>query len=166
MRHLLVGRLVWPCLVVATLLALSTARAQSPPPYPPPPPPGPAGSDEIARCLCLNRDIGTLRGNLAARQQQYQAVQDQLAELDTRLAREREQMDVNNPQSVAQFRELLARRDALFRRSTGPEFSAYSEATARYNARVNEYNGQCANRAQAPDIVARLQPTLTCPPPQ
>lgn len=166
MRRLLIGWRAWPRLVVVAMLAASSARAQSTlPPYPPPPP-GPAGSDETARCLCLNRDINALRVNLAATQQHYQAVKDELAELDARLDRERGQMDVNNPQSVAQFRELLARRDALFRRSTGPEFTTYSEATARYNARVNEYNAQCANRPQDPDIVARLTPTLACPPPQ
>lgn len=165
MRHLLVGWRVWPCLVVATMLVLSAARAQSPLPAYPAPPPGPPGTDEIAHCLCLNRDIGALRGNLAARQQAYQAVQEELSGLDTRLGQQREQMDVNNPQSVAEFRELLARRDALFRRSTGPEFNSISEATAHYNARVNEYNAQCANRPQDPDIVARLQPTLACPKP-
>ncbi len=76
---------------------------------------------------------------------------------------ERATIDVNNPQSVAQFRQLLARRDAAFRRQSGPEFTELSGVTQRYNASVNEYNARCANRPRNPILLRQVEATLSCP---
>jgi hypothetical protein len=74
-------------------------------------------------------------------------------------------MDVDNPQSVARFRQLLGQRDAVFQRSTSLAAGDLAGATERYNARVNEYNARCANRPRDPVLLDRVQATLSCPPP-
>ncbi len=60
---------------------------------------------------------------------------------------------------------MLAQRDAAFRQQSGPTLGAFSDVTGRYNARVNEYNARCANQPRNPDVLARVQATLSCPPP-
>lgn len=162
---------------LAVLTAAAGALAQVPPyppapAYPPPPaytpvpPPVASEAGEIAACLCLNREVGALSAELSARQQAYNAAQGEVARLDAELQRARARIDVNNPQSVAEFRQLLARRDTAFRRQTGSAFTSLSEATAHYNARINQYNAQCANRPQNPEVIARVQATLACPAPR
>ena len=80
------------------------------------------------------------------------------------MARERSTIDVNNPDAVARFKALLERRDAAYRQSVGPVHADATQSTARYNARVNEYNARCANRPFNSVLVAQIQPTLSCPP--
>jgi hypothetical protein len=157
---------------VAAMAAISPALAQAPP-YPPPPPPylvapapalsGEAG--EIAACLCLRQAVDVLGADMAAKQRDRDAVNDELSRLDAEMQSARADMNVDDPASVARFRQLLERRDAAFRRSTGLVTGDLSSATSRYNARVNEYNTRCASRPRDPGLVASVQATLSCPPP-
>ncbi|HVB15289.1 MAG TPA: hypothetical protein VNF04_02030 [Stellaceae bacterium] len=158
------------CAGLAVFAVACTSFAQAPP-YPAPPvyppaPPLPASPEttEIAACLCLGQTVSTLSADLTAKQQAYQAAQDELARLDAQLRSARRQVDVNNPQSVAQFRQLLAQRDGAFRRDRGPVFTDMSRATERYNARISEYNARCANQPRNPDLLNQVQATLSCPP--
>ena len=158
---------------LAAFAMASAALAQAPPPYPPPPPPAAAApvppaspeAAEIAACLCLWQSVNALSAEMNARQQSYNAIQDELTRLDGELQTERARIDVNNPQSVAHFRQLLEQRDAAFRRSTTMATGDLADVTARYNARTNEYNARCANRPRDPRLVASVQATLACPPP-
>jgi hypothetical protein len=159
----------------AVFAAASVADAQAPPPpYPPPPPayapapPLPASPEasEIAACLCLWQEMDAASADLSANQRAYQAVQDELGRLDSQLQSARAGVDVNNPQSVGQFRQLLEQRDTVFQRDRGTALTALSGATERYNARANEYNARCANRPRDPALLARVQATLSCPPPR
>ena len=142
---------------VAAVAAVSPAGAQVPPGMP--------ETAQIAACLCLGQAIAALGADLAARQGSYAAVVDELARLDSELARERAVMDVNDPQSVARFRQLLEQRDAAFRRSRSLAAGELSRATEHYGDRVNEYNARCANRPREPALIGRVQATLSCPPP-
>ena len=156
---------------VAAIAASSPAVAQAPF-YPPPPPPyaaapapvlsGEAG--DIAACLCLRQAVDTLGADMAAKQRSRDAVNDELTRLDAEMQRARAGMDVNDPASVARFRQLLEQRDAAFRRSTGLVTGDLSSVTGRYNQRVNEYNARCANRPRDPGLLASVQATLSCPP--
>jgi hypothetical protein len=141
---------------VAAVAAASPAAAQVPP--------SPEAT-EIAACLCLGQVVSALSADTAARRGSYAAVQDELARLDAQLQSERAAMDVDNPQSVARFRQLLGQRDAVFQRSTSLAAGDLAGATERYNARVNEYNARCANRPRDPVLLDRVQATLSCPPP-
>jgi hypothetical protein len=141
------------------------------PGYPVAPPPmvapAPALSGEpaeIAHCLCLGQAVNMLHADMDAKQRAYDAVRDELARLDAQLQSARARMDVNNPQSVAQFRQLLEQRDAVYKRSTGLVTGDLSSATTRYNARVSEYDARCANRPRDPVLVSQVQATLACPP--
>jgi len=163
---------------IAVIAAASSAAAQAPG-YPPPPPgypqpqpppyaavPAPALSGEageIAACLCLAQAVSTLHADMDAKQRAYDAVRDELARLDSQLQAARAGMNVDNPQSVAQFRQVLEQRDAALKRSTGLITGDLSSATARYNARVNEYNPRCANRPRSPELLSQVQATLSCP---
>jgi len=157
---------------VAAVAAASPAVAQAPLYSPPPPPyygagPAPALSGEpgeIAACLCLQQAVGALGADMAAKQRSRDAVNDELRGLDAQLQSARSGMDVNDPAAVARFRQLLERRDAAFRRSTGLVTGDLSSVTARYNQRVNEYNARCANRPRDPGLLASVQATLSCPP--
>jgi hypothetical protein len=146
---------LWGC--VAAVAAASPASAQGRPGMP--------EAAEIAACLCLGQAVAALGADLAAQQGSYAAVRDELARLDSDLARERAGMDVNNPRSVARFRQLLEQRDAAFRRSRSLATGDLNRATEHYNYRVNEYNARCANRPRNPVLLGQVQATLACPPP-
>ena len=154
------------CAGLAVFAAAAASFAQAPPPYPAPPiyPPASPPATELAACLCLGRTLGAVHAELTAKQQAYQAGQDELTRLDAQLQAARGSVDVNNPQSVAQFRQLLEQRDGVFQRERGPAFTDLSRATERYNARSAEFNARCANQPRNPETIARLQATLSCPP--
>jgi hypothetical protein len=141
-------------LALAALSLPGAALAQVPPSEP----------AEIGACLCLQQAVSTLSAEMNARSQALDAVTRQLADLDAQLARDRSTINVNDPDAVARFKALLERRDAAYRQSVGPVYGDATQATARYNARVNEYNARCANRPFNSVLVAQIQPTLSCPP--
>jgi hypothetical protein len=152
MNRLALGVILRSGLVVAAL-APGAAEAQVPPEV-----------AEIAACLCLQRAVATLSAEMNTRNQALDTVTRQLADLDSQLARERSTINVNNPDAVARFKALLERRDAAYRQSIGPVHAEAEQATARYNARVSEYNARCANRPFNSATVAQVQANLVCPP--
>jgi len=140
--------------VMAVLAAALPAMAQAP------------EAADIASCLCLKQAIDALGADLSMQQRSYGSVQEELNRLDGELAAARANMDVNNPQAIAHFRQLLEQRDAAYRRSTGLVTGDLNGVTQRYNARVGEYNARCANRPRDPGLLASVQARLACPPPQ
>jgi hypothetical protein len=119
---------------------------------------------EITACLCMSQAASALAADMNTKTQTLDATNRQVADLNAQLARERSTINANNPDAVANFKALLERRDAAYHQSVGPVFSAASQATARYNAQISEYNARCANRPFNSALVAQLQPTLRCPP--
>jgi hypothetical protein len=147
---------IGPAWALAFALALGTASAQVLPPEP----------AEIAACLCLQRSVAALGADMNVKNQALEGVKQQLAGLDSQLARDRSTINVNDPDAVARYKALLERRDSAYRQSNGPAHADATQATARYNDRVAEYNARCANRPFNSAIVAQVQATLACPPPQ
>jgi hypothetical protein len=141
---------------LAAALVPATATAQGLPPEP----------AEIAACLCLQQSVAALGAEMNAKNQALETVKQQLASLDSQLARDRSAINVNDADSVARYKALLERRDAAYRQSIGPVHADATQATARYNQRVSEYNARCANRPFNSAIVAQVRATLACPPPQ
>ena len=123
--------------------------------------PVPVGPD----CVCLRVAVDALGADLAVKRQAYDGMQGEIGQIDNQLQSERSGMDVNNPEAIARFRQLLERRDALFRQSSGPVFGELSAATDRYGARVQEYNARCAGRPMDPALLAQAQARGACPPP-
>ncbi len=143
-------------LLAAGLLVLAggaTARAQ-------------ISSDpaQITACLCEQQGLAALSSDMSAKTQALAAVRQHLAALDAQLSRERSALDVNNPEQEARYKALLDERDAAYRQSIGPVVTNADQATARYNAHVAQYNGQCANRQFDSVLMAQIAAHLACPP--
>ncbi|HMD64461.1 MAG TPA: hypothetical protein VKF83_10880 [Stellaceae bacterium] len=138
---------------LVAVFAPAVARAQIPP-----------EAAEISACLCLQQAVSTLSAEMKAKTQALDAVNRQVADLDSQLARERSTLNVNSPDAVARYKALLERRDGVYGQSVGPVHAEAAQATARYNARVNEYNARCANRPFNSAIVTEMQAHLVCPP--
>jgi hypothetical protein len=134
-------------------LAAGAVKAQMPPEV-----------AEITACLCLQQAVSTLSAEMNAKRQALDTVTRQLSDFDSQLARERSVINVNNPDAVARYKALLEQRDAVYRQSIGPIHAEATQATARYNARVSEYNARCANRPFNSAIVVQMQVNLVCPP--
>lgn len=156
------SRARWAAVVLgAGMLAVSAApsRAQLPPP------PGSPEAADIASCLCLKQEVDALNVASAAKRREYNDAYAELGRIDSQLEAERARMDVNDPAAVARFRQLLQRRDDLFRRSTTELAPSAARVAERYNARVSEYNSRCADRPRDPRLLAEVQATLVCPRP-
>jgi hypothetical protein len=119
---------------------------------------------EITACLCQQQGIATLSADMSSRTQALAGARQRVADLDAQLLQARQGMDVNNADSVARYKALLAQRDQAYQASIGPVVGDADQATARYNAHVNQYNTQCANRMFNADMMAQLQAHLACPP--
>jgi hypothetical protein len=139
------------CLAVCT--TVGSAAAQSVPP------------DEIATCVCLRRAVDALGAEMTAKQQGLADLRSELERATTELEATRSRMDVNDPQAGAHFREMLAHRDALFRRASGDAVTDAGSAVERYNRSSEEYNSRCANRPMNPGLLERAQANLACPAP-
>jgi hypothetical protein len=145
------------CAAVAlSCAAIAPATAQVPPPS--------SEAADIAACLCLQRAIPALEAAMTQRGAAFEASRQEVANLDAQLQSGRATINVDSPDAVAQFRQLLERRDAAFRNSSGPAFTQYSSAVALYNDRVNEFNARCAGRPRNPALLNQVQATLVCPP--
>ena len=59
------------------------------------------------------------------RERAYEASRREVADLDAQLQSARMSLNVDNPNAVAQFRQLLDRRDAAYRQSSGALFNQY-----------------------------------------
>ena len=101
-------------------------------------------------CYCLKQSVDATQVDMVAKQQAFSASQTRLNELDSQLNAARGQVNVNDPQAVAQFRQMLSERDQLFRQSSGDLITADQAATAAYNQAVANYNNQCAGRPLPP----------------
>ena len=119
---------------------------------------------DIAFCLCLQRAVDGTGAMMTERQGAYEASRREVADLDAQLQSARMSLNVDNPEAIAQFRQLLDRRDAAFRRSSGALFTQYQNTVALHNNRVNEYNARCANRPRNAVLVSQVQASLVCPP--
>jgi hypothetical protein len=119
---------------------------------------------EITACLCMQQGVATLSSDMSAKTQALAAVRQHLADLDSQLARARPNVDVNNADSVARYKALLAQRDAAYQQSLGPVVTDADQATARYNSHVAQYNTQCASHQFNGDVMAQIQAHLSCPP--
>lgn len=140
-------------LCLAAGAAAAPAVAQSVPPA------------EIAACVCLRRAVDALSAEMTAKQQGLADLRAELERATAQLEAARDRMDVNDPQAGAHFREMLAHRDALFRRANGDAVTDAGSAVERFNRRSAEYNSRCANRPMDPGLLERAQANVNCPAP-
>jgi hypothetical protein len=119
-----------------------------------PPPPG-------AVCLCMKQSIDAANADMSAKNSALGAARAELDGIDQQLAAARAGVNVDNPQAVAQFRQLLEQRDAAAKRAGGSALTDAQAASARYNDAVAAYNNQCAGRPLPPPPPG----PLSCPMP-
>jgi hypothetical protein len=139
-------------IVICGMLA-TPALAQAPyppPPYPATPYPATPYPTGAATCLCLKQAVDAANADMGAKSAALADAHAQLDQLDQQLAAARAQTNVDSPQAVAQFRQLLAERDVAARRAGGAALTDSQAATARYNQAVNAYNAQCGGRPLPP----------------
>jgi len=122
---------------VFSLLAVP-ALAQMPPPAP------------GAACWCLKQTVDASNADMTAKSAALAQARAALDQLDQQLAGMRASVDVNNPQAVAQFKQLLEQRDAAAKAAGGPALADSQAATERYNSTVAAYNAQCGGRPLPP----------------
>jgi hypothetical protein len=122
-------------LFAALSLPAAPALAQMPPP---------------GACYCLKQSVDNTNADMAARNAALADARAALDQLDQQLATLRAQVDVNNPQAVAQFKQLLEQRDAAAKRAGGATLADAQAAAARYNDAVATYNAQCGGRPLPP----------------
>jgi hypothetical protein len=158
MRFFRLGTAIRGC-AAALLLWAAAAPAMAQVPLPPSP-----EAAEIASCLCLQRAMDATGAAMTSQQGAYEASRREVADLDAQLQSARTTLAVDNPEAVAQFRQLLERRDAAYRRSSGTLFTQYQSTVAAYNNRISEYNARCADRPRNPVLLNQVQATLVCPP--
>jgi hypothetical protein len=103
-----------------------------------------------AVCLCLKQGVDNANADMAAKNAALGDARAQLDQLDQQLGSARAQTNVDNPQAVAQFRQLLEQRDIAAKRAGGPALADAQATAARYNDAVNAYNAQCAGRPLPP----------------
>jgi hypothetical protein len=157
MRSSRLGAAIGMCAAVALSGgAAAPARAQMP--VPPS-----SEAAEIAACLCLQRTVEALGAAMTDRERAYEASRREVADLDTQMQSARMSLNVDDPAAVAQFRQLLDRRDVVQRYASGTAFTQYQDAVARYNDRVGEYNARCADRPRNPILLNQVGATLVCP---
>jgi hypothetical protein len=147
------ARAVFVGIALSALAASNPARAQM-------------SSDPaaITACLCQQQGVATLSADMSAKTQALAAARQHVADLDAQLLQARQHLDVNNADSEAQYKALLAQRDQAYQASIGPVVGDADQSTARYNAHVNQYNAQCANQMFNSDMMAQIQAHLACPP--
>ena len=103
-----------------------------------------------AACYCLKQAVDNTNADMAAKNTALADARAALDQLDQQLAALRAHVDVDNPQSVAQFKQLLEQRDAAAKLAGGPTLTDSQAATARYNDAVAAYNAQCAGQPLPP----------------
>jgi hypothetical protein len=115
-----------------------------------------------AVCYCLRQSMDSANADMAAKNAALADARAALDQLDQQLAGLRAQVDVNNPQAVAQFKQLLEQRDAAAKRASGAALTDAQTASGRYNDAVAAYNAQCAGQPLPPP-----PPTpISCPMPR
>ena len=115
-----------------------------------------------AACYCLKQAVDSSNTDMAARNAALAEARAALDQLDQQLAGLRAQVDVNNPQAVAQFKQLLEQRDAAAKRAGGEALTEAQNASSRYNDAVAAYNAQCAGQPLPPPPSA----PISCPMPR
>ena len=119
--------------------------------------------EQIRSCLCQERSVGALNGEVQAQSRTYEDKRQAFQALDKQVQTTRPSVNVANQADVDAFKRLLDRRDRAADDLASNATKSYSDAVARYNQAVATYNGTCAGKSYDPDQLAELRRTLSCP---
>jgi hypothetical protein len=119
--------------------------------------------DTIRGCLCQQQAVTRQSAELAQRRQTYEDKKREADALVAEAATRKSQVDINNPDAIAAYSNLLGRRDAAVHAMTDQVTPQYSAFVASYNQRVTQYNQQCPGQNFDATVLARVQQNLSCP---
>jgi hypothetical protein len=119
--------------------------------------------DTIRGCLCQQQAVNRQSAELAQRRQTYEDRKREADALVAEAAARKSQVDINNPDAIAAYSNLLGRRDAAVHAMTDEVTPQYSSFVSSYNQRVTQYNQQCPGQSFDAAVLARVQQNLSCP---
>src|SRR5262249_55062767 len=114
-------------------------------------------------CLCTQRTLAQQSDTITAQRQAFDQRRQALAQLDADVTQQRPQVKVDDPASVAAFRQLLERRDAAQRAVDADPGTQLSALIEGYNQRVAAYNRDCTGHDYDAAVLASVQKNLSCP---
>lgn len=118
---------------------------------------------EIARCLCQEQAIDTLRQQMDAGKAAVDREKAEVDAMDRDLAQQKTRVDPNNATSVEVFKTLLDQRDAKWDTLKNVTEVSYLEANDRYNTAVLGFQASCAGTMYDMKALATAKSNLVCP---
>jgi hypothetical protein len=118
---------------------------------------------DIAACLCEEQNVNGLKAEVDRQKQAYDGAKANYEALNSQAEAGRAQVNVNDSNSIAAYRQLLERRDAAEYRYKVEATPAYSASVARYNQAVQAYNSGCGTKMYDSAALAEVKKTLYCP---
>ncbi len=118
--------------------------------------------NDIAACLCLERDIDRLKADYLAIKQQYDTRDSQATSLTAELDRERPLVNSEDERAVDAFRQKLVRMQQIAAERDG-SIPNYQAAARRHNEQVARFDQLCKGKFYDGDLLPRVQSTLVCP---
>lgn len=120
--------------------------------------------DAVRACLCRNQSVTELKAALDSEQQQYSEQKQALDKLEQQASAAKQNLNDESYTSRQALAQLLNERDAARDRFAQSVTPRYNQAVTRYNAAVQSFNDDCAGKAYDPATVAKVRPSLACPP--
>lgn len=118
---------------------------------------------EIARCLCQEQAINTLRQQMDAGKAAVDREKAEIDAMDRDLAQQKTRVDPNNATSVEVFKTLLDQRDAKWNNLKMVTEMSYLEANDRYNTAVLGFQASCGGTLYNLEALAIAKSNLVCP---
>jgi hypothetical protein len=119
--------------------------------------------DQVRACLCAEHSLAQQSDALSKRRAAYEQMKQELTALDTRVLTERPKVNVNDPNAVAAFRQLLEKRDVTQRNFAGDQTTQLDQAVGQYNQGVADFNRDCASKSYDAGVLSQVRGNLTCP---
>ena len=118
---------------------------------------------EVARCLCQEQAISTLRQQMDAGKAAVDKEKAEIDAMDRDLAQQKTRVDPNNATSVEVFKTLLDQRDAKWDNLKNVTEMSYLEANDRYNTAVLGFQASCGGTLYNVEALAIARSNLVCP---
>ena len=120
-------------------------------------------SEDVATCLCLEREMPDLQSEMQLRQGILREREGELERLGMDIEVKRAAMAPGDEIAMAELKALIERQLALrglIRRDIVP---SYQDSVADFNASVATYNEICGGKRIEQSDIDRLQGNLQCP---
>lgn len=118
---------------------------------------------EIARCLCQEKNIDALRQKMDAGKGAVDREKAEVDAMDKDIAQQRPRVNPSNETSIEVFKTLLDQRDAKWSHLKDVTEPVYFEANGKYNAAVQGFQASCGGTMYNMEALAIAKRNLVCP---